>query len=402
MRFAQSERLAKGLPRLKTAINAVDQRLSTLSDDAVIDPALWATSIGEEEHRVRSILEGLTDEGLLEKAWGFQCDCGTFTPGSVNREKCKSCGLSGSPIALFTFSASHLAILDQTRVAMSMNPDMLQFQRNEDEVRALSGLLRAGRVTPFVGAGLTIPCGYPGWSSFLLSEAEPLGIDTSVREDIAGGAFEEAAERLLVAQGGFQFDRRIQHVYGQSRAIKGPVRHLPRLVPHSVITTNFDDTIERLFLDQQRSLTPVIGSRFAALSHAMFGTAPYLIKLHGDARDSADRVLTKSEYDQQYGSELPWTAELPKALIRLFSSTSLLFIGSGLSMDRTMAVLREAIKVPAAPTHFAIVEAPKDVTMLAERRRQLGEMRIAPIWYPHEEYSWLEPLLDIIATGAGR
>ena len=71
-------------------------------------------------------------------------------------------------------------------------------------------------------------------------------------------------------------------------------------------------------------------------------------------------------------------------------------------MDRTMAVLREAIKVPAAPTHFAIVEAPRDVTMLAERKRQLGEMRIAPIWYPHEEYSWVEPLLDIIATGAGR
>lgn len=401
MRFAQSERLAKKLPRLKTAINAVDQRLSTLSHDAIIDPALWATSLSEEEPRVRSILEGLTDEGLLEKSWGFQCDCGIFTPSSANHE-CKTCGMTGSPIALFAFSASHLAIRGQTRAVMSMSSDMLHFQRNEDEIRALSDLLRAGRVTPFVGAGLTIPCGYPGWSSFLLSEAEPLGIDTLVSQDIAVGAFEDAAERLLVAQGSFQFDRRIQHVYGQSRAIKGPVRHLPRLVSHSVITTNFDDTIERLFLDHQRSLTPVIGSRFAALSHAMFGTAPYLIKLHGDARDSADRVLTKSEYDRQYGSGPPWATELPTALIRLFSSTSLLFIGGSLSMDRTMAVLREAIKIQAAPTHFAIVEAPKDMTTLAERRRQLGEMRIAPIWHPHEEYSWIDPLLDTIATRAGK
>ena len=129
---------------------------------------------------------------------------------------------------------------------------------------------------------------------------------------------------------------------------------------------------------------------------------PYLIKLHGDAHDSSGRVLTKSEYDQQYGSGPPWIADLPNGLVRLFSSTSLLFVGCSLSMDRTMAVLREAIRVPAAPTHFAIVEAPNDLSMLPERRKQLGEMRIAPIWYPYGEHSWVDPLLDIIAAGASR
>lgn len=401
MQFEQSEKLAETYPQLRDLIHEVDLRLFTLSLDAIVDPALWARSLREQEARVVGVMEQLTDEGLLEKVWGIQCDCGIFS-STESRSECQGCGLTGSGCALFMFSPQYIAASKRSKAAMSLRPEILAFQQNEDEIQALSILFRAGRVTPFVGAGMTIPCGYPGWSSFLLSEASLHGIQDPVQSDIAAGRFEEAAERLLNAQGAFLFDRRIQHVYGNPKTIGGPIRHLPRLVTNSVITTNFDRTIERLFHERQRYLVPVIGSRAAVMSQVLFGTAPYLLKVHGDAIDYADRVLTKSEYSQQYGEGPPWQASLPSGLVRLFSATSLLFVGCSLSSDRTMTVLREAIKVPAAPTHFAIVEAPSDMAMLAERRRQLGELRIAPIWYPHGEHSWVDPLLDMIATGAAK
>ena len=52
-------------------------------------------------------------------------------------------------------------------------------------------------VIPFVGAGLSMPFGFPGWTNFLLSEAESAGIKDEVQEFIDAGKYEEAAERLM-------------------------------------------------------------------------------------------------------------------------------------------------------------------------------------------------------------
>lgn len=276
------------------------------------------------------------------------------------------------------------------------------FRRNGDELRTVAGLVRANRLMPFVGAGLSIPCGYPGWSAFLIAEADASGLGNEVRSDITAGAFEMAAERLLNRQGEFAFDRRIQHVYGIARELRGAVQLLPRIASNSVVTTNFDDVIERVFLVDRRQLSAVAGARFVSVAHAMFGTRPHLLKMHGDAHDVSDRVLTYSEYQRHYGDGPPWRMDLPIALSRLFSSVSLLFLGCSLSTDRTIAILGQAALVPAAPTHFAIVEAPTDPAACDERQRELGAHRIAPIWYPHGEHQWVSVLLEVIASEAGR
>jgi SIR2-like domain len=281
--------------------------------------------------------------------------------------------------------------------------EFLKYRNNADEFQALVELVRAGRILPFVGAGLSIPSGYPSWTRFLLDEAAAIGLSTEVKADIDAGAYEEAAQRLSDRLGHFAFDRRIQHVYAKPRSPQGAIRVLPRITPTSLFTTNFDAALEQVFFEAGRRLTTTWGTRYVAVGQALFTTRPHLLKVHGDANDASDRVLTRSDYETHYGpGSGPWTAPLPTALARLFSSAPLLFLGCSLTVDRTMRILAQAAEQPAAPTHFALVEAPAREDELMRRVQALGALRIAPIWYPPGAYDWIEPMLRALAEEAGR
>ena len=70
--------------------------------------------------------------------------------------------------------------------------------RNKGNLRRLVEQLQTPQgVIPFVGAGLSIPLGFPGWTDFLLAEAESAGIRDKVQKLIDNGQYEEAAELLL-------------------------------------------------------------------------------------------------------------------------------------------------------------------------------------------------------------
>src|SRR6266568_4892999 len=42
------------------------------------------------------------------------------------------------------------------------------FRRNKTRFDELRRLVQRGRIIPFVGAGIGVPCGYPTWRNFLL------------------------------------------------------------------------------------------------------------------------------------------------------------------------------------------------------------------------------------------
>ena len=51
-----------------------------------------------------------------------------------------------------------------------------------------------GRLVPFVGAGLSIPFGYPSWDRLLEDLATNVGLQNEVKLHLENAAFEEAAE----------------------------------------------------------------------------------------------------------------------------------------------------------------------------------------------------------------
>src|SRR5713101_488943 len=69
-------------------------------------------------------------------------------------------------------------------------------------------------VTLFVGAGLSIPFGFPGWEKFLITQAEKAGIKDKIQTRIDDGEFEEAAADLRDELGVGDFDDSISAAYG--------------------------------------------------------------------------------------------------------------------------------------------------------------------------------------------
>jgi len=68
---------------------------------------------------------------------------------------------------------------------------------NSPRFEQLKRTYKAGGTMPFVGAGVSIPCGYPGWTGFLFQIcAESHVSKDDLRELLQKGEYEQAAQTL--------------------------------------------------------------------------------------------------------------------------------------------------------------------------------------------------------------
>jgi hypothetical protein len=82
-------------------------------------------------------------------------------------------------------------------------------------------------VGPFVGAGMSVPFGFPAWRPFLESQAPDATVRQGVVELLDHGQHEGAAEALLAARGENAFKAALEHTFGEHR--------LPKPLPPAAI-----------------------------------------------------------------------------------------------------------------------------------------------------------------------
>jgi hypothetical protein len=206
--------------------------------------------------------------------------------------------------------------------------------------------------------------------------------------------YEGAASALLQRLGDSGFNERYEAAYAEVRDIEGGVKYLPRITDQCVITTNFDGVLERLF-----HFNHIISGRDAdAFCRLLADGEPTLLKLHGNFFPVTGRILTTAEYADAYGAavKVDLSKPLPRALRRVFSHYSMLFVGCSMGADRTQAVFDAIVADEAAgylPRHYAIVEWTGD----ERRETELGNRHIFPIWYPQGQHQHVEYLLRYVA-----
>ena len=86
-------------------------------------------------------------------------------------------------------------------------------------------------VVPFVGAGMSVPFGFPAWRPFLESQAPEATVRQHVVNLLDQGLYEEAAETLLKAQGESAFQAALEHAFGEHQ--------LPNPLPAAAILPSF-------------------------------------------------------------------------------------------------------------------------------------------------------------------
>lgn len=271
--------------------------------------------------------------------------------------------------------------------------------------------IRFRRIAPFVGAGLSKPCGYPMWGEALRKIAQKLdGLNVQDIELLMAQYDYQQVAQVLHDAAAQQVQHFIKTEFRQRRAINGPVRLLPELANGCIVTTNFDTVIEDLFREKGQPLDGYMHGTQAGNNFVqrLLRGERCILKLHGDAGQDNTHVFTQAQYQVAYGGAggepFAFQNQLPKALRQIFISHSLLFLGCSLEQDKTLDLFKSVVDEAAfeIPDHFALLNEPATPQDRARKETRLLQLKIRPLWYVTSEgtdgkpdHSLLEQILKL-------
>ncbi len=285
----------------------------------------------------------------------------------------------------------------QENVSKVKNLD--EIEQNESRLKTLKGLYNRDSIIPFVGAGLSVPSGISGWTEFLYQMRESTGIKLEDFESIIKNqGYEEAAQALLEELKEGSFLERVESTFelNEDSNIEGVVNKIPEIF-ESVITTNFDSILKTCYDNSQKSFDEIlIGSEAEEIPRFLGQNKRILLRLHGRANSSKNRILTKSEYDLHYEN-----SAILNSVYKAICTKTLLFLGCSLSYDRTLATMQEVVKEMGhenLPRHYAFLKLPADQNEILGKSVSLAKANIFPIWYDGDHDSDIEALLDFLSS----
>ena len=157
--------------------------------------------------------------------------------------------------------------------------EMLEYLEKSEQSAVFSKLvetIKKKRIAPFVGAGLSKPCNFPLWGEAIRKLVKKLeGVSVSeqraaqpalayleeVKQYISEWNYLEAME-LLYANNKTHVDSFVRDMFELSAnpVISGPVVLLPKICDGCIVTTNFDEVIETVFIKERKSLKVLLPS----------------------------------------------------------------------------------------------------------------------------------------------
>ncbi|TGP82073.1 SIR2 family protein [bacterium M00.F.Ca.ET.227.01.1.1] len=277
----------------------------------------------------------------------------------------------------------------------------LWLKKNKAHFDQLVTHLKGQSVIPFVGAGVSCSSGYPGWSNHLRIHALAAGV-SNPEDLLSKGNYEKVIEEIIAINGIAMFVQNIKDDFLKDPSSLEWQAAILRLCKHVVVTTNYDQCIEKAMVrDESCYVEPIFAAEAdnQTLIAACSNRRRALLKLHGNISSPANCILSQEQYDRSYGRDaIDMSLPLPRKLRRLFEYSSLLFLGCGLNEDRTMRVFESVIEENSdLPQHFAIVEAPIELDQLPKRNKFLADHGITAIWYPAGEHARVFDILNLLS-----
>ncbi len=221
----------------------------------------------------------------------------------------------------------------------------------DDFLRDYVEALERGRAALFVGAGLSMAAGMPGWGKLLEGMAREIGLDVDKEHD-------------LVSLGQFYVNRYAgsrSHLAGLvrrtfDREVEVPENHriLARLPFGHVWTTNYDEILEGAFRQAGKALD--VKSRNADLTTSDPEADSVLFKMHGTASHPDEIVLTKDDYELYARSRPGFLQILGSDL----TTRTFLFLGLSFTdpnLGHVLSALRGSFK-DSPRQHYTIMKRP--------------------------------------------
>ena len=248
----------------------------------------------------------------------------------------------------------------------------------------LKALYRDMRDSPplaLVGAGASIPSGYPSWSRLMdemeerLQSVSPQAPQFSRVLKLLNDAPWQAEE--LHSQLKDEFHRFIKDRFGDPKepnSVAEPYHLIARLPFRHILTTNFDRCIELAMKKSEKPFEPIDWNiekqaREFLRSLSKSNSIRYVVHLHGIYDNPSKIVLTESSYAERYLDE-----NFRRRLLAIFITQPIVFIGFSMNdpdLGQLMRVVRASLG-PESDQHFGIFGyRTADERELIERRMYL-------------------------------
>ena len=163
------------------------------------------------------------------------------------------------------------------------------------QYNSIKSLIKAGKLIPFVGAGLSMNLGLPSFSELINTIAKELGYDPDVFK--VNGNNLQLAGYYVAMKGSIGPLRSImdRSFNPSDKEIEASVAHtlLAQLKLPIIYTTNYDNIIERRFELMHLPVCSI--SNIDDISSAP-ADATQVVKFHGTFSDDESLVLTESSY----------------------------------------------------------------------------------------------------------
>lgn len=250
--------------------------------------------------------------------------------GTVVEEQLAACqdvvGGHEFDVVVVAATGSDYTAFQSARLSRGLTPDIGEYVA--DTVRALGGRARRGELALFVGAGVSMAAGLPSWEALITAIAERHGVDLA---DVPSAL--DRAE-LLRRELGADFGAAVAEE--ASRVDRYAITHslLAALGCREVVTTNYDDLYERAARDiEGTDAVPVLPYDEPRSDR------PWVLKMHGDVRDPAGIVLTRSDF-VRYDSR---SGPMGSVVQSLMLTRHLLVVGASLTDDNFLRLAHEVI-----------------------------------------------------------
>jgi len=241
----------------------------------------------------------------------------------------------------------------------------------------LKRLNHKDRLSIFLGAGISVSCGLPDWSTLLESLKSLIdshGIYVSEDDDIAN-----AARNIF----GDEFNSVVADcLYKHGLNISESVRSVAHSGVNNIVCFNFDDILDEIFRTDCLSHNVVLnGEKFNIneTNHTtIFYPHGYLGRFDSRLEQKESHiVLSKSDYDNLYQDHYCLTNLIQ---ISILITKTIIFVGMSMTDPNTIRLLKEVRSLGAESWHYALmkIESEENVKVESKRLRSLG---VYPVWY---------------------
>eukprot|EP00574_Skeletonema_japonicum_P006793 CAMPEP_0201717054 /NCGR_PEP_ID=MMETSP0593-20130828/2895_1 /ASSEMBLY_ACC=CAM_ASM_000672 /TAXON_ID=267983 /ORGANISM="Skeletonema japonicum, Strain CCMP2506" /LENGTH=443 /DNA_ID=CAMNT_0048207019 /DNA_START=41 /DNA_END=1372 /DNA_ORIENTATION=- len=197
---------------------------------------------------------------------------------------------------------------------------------------------KAGRLSVFVGAGISIPSGAPSWGGLLESLAIKAGMSEDDRKSLAQLSFLDQPT-ILAEEMKDSFKPAIAELIAEA-SFYTPAHVLLKTLKAPAITTNYDDLYEAAAASSNVHV-PTLPWQSREMIKSNHNERNSLLKLHGCINHPNSIILSRGDY-----MRYPDTSQALRGRLHgIFLTTNVLFCGFSMTDDNVHKVIDDMRKV---------------------------------------------------------